>query len=62
VVLNVISALTSNQMTQHLDRPATSSNYFLTVMYKKGQVKSIEDLKASSPRREHHAAQHLATG
>jgi hypothetical protein len=31
-------------------------------MYKEGKVKSIEDLKASSPRREHHAAQHLATG
>jgi multidrug efflux pump subunit AcrB len=48
VVSNVITALTSNQMIAPsiwID-PKSGNNYFLTVMYKEGQVKSIEDLKA----------------
>ncbi len=49
VVSNVITALTSNQMIAPsiwID-PKSGNNYFLTVMYKEGQVKSIDDLKAS---------------
>jgi len=48
VVSNIITALTSNQMIAPsiwID-PSSGNNYFLTVMYKEGQVKSIEDLKA----------------
>ena len=48
VVSNIITALTSNQMIAPsiwID-PKSGNNYFLTVMYKEGQVKSIEDLKA----------------
>src|SRR5580698_6838280 len=48
VVSNVITALTSNQMIAPsiwID-PKSGNNYFLTVMYKEGQVKSINDLKA----------------
>jgi multidrug efflux pump subunit AcrB len=48
VVSNVITALTSNQMIAPsiwID-PNSGNNYFLTVMYKEGQVKSIDDLKA----------------
>ena len=48
VVSNVITALTSNQMIAPsiwID-PKSGNNYFLTVMYKEGQVKSLEDLKA----------------
>ncbi len=48
VVSNVITALTSNQMIAPsiwID-PKSGNNYFLTVMYKEGQVKSIDDLKA----------------
>ncbi len=62
VVSNIITALTSNQMIAPsiwID-PRSGNNYFLTVMYKEGQVKSIEDLKAIPARREHHATD--ATG
>jgi multidrug efflux pump subunit AcrB len=48
VVSNVITALTSNVMIAPsiwID-PNSGNNYFLTVMYKEGQVKSIDDLKA----------------
>ena len=48
VVSNVITALTSNQMIAPsiwID-PNSGNNYFLTVMYKEGQVKSLDDLKA----------------
>ncbi|WP_213805250.1 efflux RND transporter permease subunit [Granulicella sp. dw_53] len=48
VVSNVITALTSNQMIAPsiwID-PKSGNNYFLTVMYKEGQVKSLDDLKA----------------
>ncbi|ADV83552.1 efflux RND transporter permease subunit [Terriglobus saanensis] len=48
VVSNLITALTSNQMIAPsiwID-PKSGNNYFLTVMYKEGQVRSIEDLKA----------------
>ncbi|SDE93774.1 efflux RND transporter permease subunit [Terriglobus roseus] len=48
VVSNIITALTSNQMIAPsiwID-PNSGNNYFLTVMYKEGQIKSLEDLKA----------------
>jgi multidrug efflux pump subunit AcrB len=48
VVSNVITALTSNQMIAPsiwVD-PNNGNNYFLTVMYKEGQVQSLDDLKA----------------
>ena len=48
VVSNIITALTSNQMiapSVWID-PKSGNNYFLTVMYKEGQVKSLDDLKA----------------
>jgi multidrug efflux pump subunit AcrB len=48
VVSNIITALTSNVMIAPsiwID-PKSGNNYFLTVMYKEGQVKSLEDLKA----------------
>ncbi|WP_263385416.1 efflux RND transporter permease subunit [Granulicella arctica] len=48
VVSNVITALTSNTMIAPsiwID-PKSGNNYFLTVMYKEGQVQSIDDLKA----------------
>ena len=48
VVSNIITALTSNQMIAPsiwID-PNSGNNYFLTVMYKDGQIKSIDDLKA----------------
>jgi multidrug efflux pump subunit AcrB len=48
VVSNVITALTSNVMIAPsiwID-PKSGNNYFLTVMYKEGQVQSIDDLKA----------------
>lgn len=48
IVSNVITALTSNQMiapSVWID-PKSGNNYFLTVQYKEGQVKSLEDLKA----------------
>lgn len=47
-VSNIITALTSNQMiapSVWID-PTSGNNYFLTVMYKEGQIKSLEDLKA----------------
>jgi multidrug efflux pump subunit AcrB len=48
VVSNIITALTSNQMIApsiSID-PKSGNNYFLTVMYKEDQIKSIDDLKA----------------
>jgi multidrug efflux pump subunit AcrB len=48
VVSNIITAVTSNQMIAPsiwID-PKSGNNYFLTVMYKADQVKSIDDLKA----------------
>ncbi|GAA3763690.1 efflux RND transporter permease subunit [Terriglobus aquaticus] len=48
IVSNIITALTSNQMiapSVWID-PKSGNNYFLTVQYKEGQVKSLEDLKA----------------
>ena len=48
IVSNIITALTSNQMIAPsiwID-PKSGNNYFLTVMYKEGQVRSLEDLKA----------------
>ena len=48
IVSNIITALTSNQMIAPsiwID-PKSGNNYFLTVQYKEGQVKSLEDLKA----------------
>jgi multidrug efflux pump subunit AcrB len=48
VVSNIITALTSNQMIAPsiwID-PNSGNNYFLTVMYKEGQVRSLDDLKA----------------
>jgi len=48
VVSNIITALTSNQMIAPsiwID-PSSGNNYFLTVMYKEGQIKSLDDLKA----------------
>jgi multidrug efflux pump subunit AcrB len=48
VVSNLITALTSNQMIAPsiwID-PKSGNNYFLTVMYPEGQVKSLKDLKA----------------
>ena len=48
VVSNIITAVTSNQMIAPsiwID-PNSGNNYFLTVMYKEDQVKSIDDLKA----------------
>jgi multidrug efflux pump subunit AcrB len=47
-VSNIITALTSNQMIAPsiwID-PNSGNNYFLTVMYKEGQIKSLDDLKA----------------
>ena len=47
-VSNIITALTSNQMIAPsiwID-PKSGNNYFLTVMYKEDQIKSLEDLKA----------------
>jgi multidrug efflux pump subunit AcrB len=47
-VSNIITALTSNQMiapSVWID-PSSGNNYFLTVMYKEGQIKSLDDLKA----------------
>jgi multidrug efflux pump subunit AcrB len=47
-VSNIITALTSNQMiapSVWID-PTSGNNYFLTVMYKEGQIKSFDDLKA----------------
>ncbi len=48
VVSNVITALTSNVMiapSVWID-PHSGNNYFLTVMYKEGQIQSIDELKA----------------
>jgi multidrug efflux pump subunit AcrB len=48
IVSNIITALTSNQMIAPsiwID-PKSGNNYFLTVQYKEGQVKSLEDLKS----------------
>jgi multidrug efflux pump subunit AcrB len=48
VVSNIITALTSNQMIAPsiwID-PTSGNNYFLTVMYKEDQIKSLDDLKA----------------
>ncbi|MBS1820507.1 MAG: efflux RND transporter permease subunit [Acidobacteria bacterium] len=48
VVSNIITALTSNQMIAPsiwID-PHSGNNYFLTVMFKEGQIKSLDDLKA----------------
>jgi multidrug efflux pump subunit AcrB len=48
VVSNLITALTSNQMIDPsiwID-PNSGNNYFLTVMYREGQVKSLDDLRA----------------
>ncbi len=48
VVSNIITALTSNQMIAPsiwID-PNSGNNYYLTVMYKEDQIKSINDLKA----------------
>jgi multidrug efflux pump subunit AcrB len=48
VVSNIITALTSNQMIAPsiwID-PSSGNNYFLTVMYREGQIKSLDDLKA----------------
>jgi len=48
IVSNVITAVTSNQMIAPsiwID-PKSGNNYFLTVQYKEGQIKSLEDLKA----------------
>jgi len=48
VVSNIITALTSNQMIAPsiwID-PNSGNNYFLTVMYREGQIKSLDDLKA----------------
>ena len=48
VVSNIITALTSNQMIAPsiwID-PNSGNNYFLTVMYKEDQIKSLDDLKA----------------
>jgi multidrug efflux pump subunit AcrB len=48
VVSNIITALTSNLMIAPsiwID-PKSGNNYFLTVQYREGQVKSLEDLKA----------------
>jgi multidrug efflux pump subunit AcrB len=48
IVSNVITALTSNQMIAPsiwID-PKSGNNYFLTVQYKEGQIRSLEDLKA----------------
>jgi multidrug efflux pump subunit AcrB len=47
-VSNIITALTSNQMIAPsiwID-PNSGNNYFLTVMYKEGQIDSLDDLKA----------------
>jgi multidrug efflux pump subunit AcrB len=47
-VSNIITALTSNQMiapSVWID-PTSGNNYFLTVMYKEGQIQSLDDLKA----------------
>ncbi|QHN05225.1 efflux RND transporter permease subunit [Granulicella sp. WH15] len=55
VVSNVITALTSNQMIAPsiwVD-PNNGNNYFLTVMYKEGQVKSLDDLRAIPLHGEH---------
>ena len=54
-VSNIITALTSNQMIAPsiwID-PNSGNNYFLTVMYKEGQIKSLEDLKAIPLHGEH---------
>jgi multidrug efflux pump subunit AcrB len=48
IVSNLITALSSNQMIAPsiwID-PKSGNNYFLTVQYKEGQIKSLEDLKA----------------
>jgi multidrug efflux pump subunit AcrB len=48
IVSNIITALTSNQMiapSVWID-PKSGNNYFLTVQYREGQIKSLEDLKA----------------
>jgi multidrug efflux pump subunit AcrB len=55
IVSNLVTALTSNQMiapSVWID-PKSGNNYFLTVMYKDGQIKSIEDLKAIPLHGEH---------
>jgi multidrug efflux pump subunit AcrB len=55
VVSNVITALTSNAMIAPsiwVD-PNSGNNYFLTVMYKQGQVTSLDDLKAIPLHGEH---------
>jgi multidrug efflux pump subunit AcrB len=54
-VSNIITALTSNQMIAPsiwID-PNSGNNYFLTVMYKEGQIKSLDDLKAIPLHGEH---------
>jgi multidrug efflux pump subunit AcrB len=48
VVSNVITAVTSNQMIDPsiwID-PTTGNNYFLTVMYPEGQIRTLDDLRA----------------
>jgi multidrug efflux pump subunit AcrB len=55
VVSNIITALTSNQMIAPsiwID-PKSGNNYFLTVMYPEGQIKSLDDLKAIPLHGEH---------
>ncbi len=55
VVSNVITALTSNLMIAPsiwID-PHTGNNYFLTVQYKDGQIKTLNDLKAIPLHGEH---------
>ncbi|ADW71184.1 efflux RND transporter permease subunit [Granulicella tundricola] len=55
VVSNIITALTSNTMIAPsiwID-PKSGNNYFLTVMYKEGQVKSLDDLRAIPLHGEH---------
>lgn len=55
VVSNIITALTSNQMIAPsiwID-PRSGNNYFLTVMYKEGQIKSLDDLRAIPLHGEH---------
>ena len=54
-VSNIITALISNQMIAPsiwID-PNNGNNYFLTVMYKEGQIKSLDDLKAIPLHGEH---------
>ncbi|WP_446742000.1 efflux RND transporter permease subunit [Silvibacterium acidisoli] len=55
VVSNIITALTSNQMIAPsiwID-PKSGNNYFLTVMYREGQIKSLDDLRAIPLHGEH---------